>query len=177
LSPTFFAILRNTMAEPSRSKQSQPDTPPERRNRVGAIAADANAAASMAFTRAGFRDPTLVLHWSEIAGAEVARIATPVKLSEGNGGGVLTLKAEPGAALFLQHETRPLCERINAYLGRAAVSRLRFVQGQLIGKPLPRKRLKHPGTVPGGDAALTFSGPDKVREALLALAKARLAGD
>jgi hypothetical protein len=165
------------MAEPSRSKQSSPDTPPERHNRVGAIAADANAAAAAAFTRAGFRDPTLVLHWFEIAGAEVARIAAPVKLAEGPSGGVLTLKAEPGAALFLQHETRPLCERINAYLGRAAVTRLRFVQGPLTGRPQLRKRLKRPASVPGGDAALAFSGPDKVREALLALAKVRRARD
>jgi len=165
------------MAEASRSKQSSPDTPPERRNRVGAIAADANAAAASAFTRAGFRDPTLVLHWSEIAGVEVARIATPVKLSEGPHGGVLTLRAEPGAALFLQHETRPLCERINAYLGRPAVARLRFVQGPLIGKRQPRKRVKHPASVPSGDAALGFSGPDKVREALLALAKVRRVRD
>ena len=75
-----------------------------------------------AFVRAGFVDPTLVLRWEEIAGSETAALAQPIKLSEGPSGGVLTLKAEPGAALFLQHESRSLCERINAYLGRPAVA-------------------------------------------------------
>ena len=82
-------------------------------------------------SRAGFSDPTLVLRWEEIAGSETARLAQPIKLSESASGGVLTLRAEPGAALFLQHDSRALCERINAYLGRTAVSRLRFVQGRV----------------------------------------------
>jgi hypothetical protein len=161
------------MADARRNKQSQSDAPPERRNWVGAIAADANCAAYAAFTRAGFSDPTLVLHWPEIAGADVAKIAAPIKLAEGPQGGVLTLKAEPGAALFLQHESRPLLERINGYLGRHAVARLRIVQGPLLRKRQNGKPLKPATAAPAGDAAFAYRGPDKVREALLALARAR----
>ncbi len=160
------------MAEPSRTKQNPPDEP-ERRNRVSTVATEANAAGMAAFARAGFRDPTLILHWAEIAGPEVADIATPMKLSEGPSGAVLTLKAEPGAAVFLQHETRALCERINGYLGRPAVARLRFVQGPVVHRIKPKPRVRVAQEPPPGDAAFSYRGPDKLREALLALARAR----
>jgi hypothetical protein len=157
------------MAKPDDEAEQEP----LRRNWVGAVSADASAAAHAAFLRAGFRDPTLVMRWAEIAGPEVARLATPVKLTEGPTGGILTLKAEPGGALFLQHETRTLCERINAYLGRPAVSRLRFIQGALIHKPAATPRRTPPGAVPSTDAAFRYEGPDKLRTALLNLARAR----
>src|SRR5262249_17815221 len=63
------------------AKGETPDTPPPRRNRAEAVATSAAPLGSEAFARAGFRDPTLVLHWTEIAGAEVARLCQPVKLS------------------------------------------------------------------------------------------------
>ncbi|MGC9954937.1 MAG: DciA family protein [Rhizomicrobium sp.] len=146
---------------------------PQRRNWVSALASDATVAAQTAFTRAGFSDPTLVLRWEEIAGPETARLARPLRLSEGPNGGVLTLKAEPGAALFLQHETRPLCERINGYLGRQAVSRLRFVQGPLVARPAPLVRRETAGSVPPTDPVQKYHGPEGLREALRSLARAR----
>lgn len=159
------------MATPTDTKESEQE--PVRRNWVGAVSSDAGAAARAAFGRAGFRDPTLVMRWAEIAGPEVARLATPVKLTEGPTGGTLTLKAEPGGALFLQHETRTLCERINAYLGRPAISRLRFIQGALIHKPeVPPRRLAT-GPIPPTDPAFRYQGPDKLRTSLLNLARAR----
>ena len=108
----------------------QPALAPHRTNRTRAIGTETTIA-SAAFNRAGFSDPTLVLRWSEIAGPEVARLAQPLKFSDGPSGGTLTLRATPGAALFLAHEKRALCERINAYLGRPAVSQLKFSQGAL----------------------------------------------
>jgi hypothetical protein len=146
---------------------------PHRRGWVSALAPDAALAAQTAFTRAGFSDPTLVLRWEEIAGPETARLARPLRLSERPNGGVLTLKAEPGAALFLQHETRPLCERINAYLGRQAVTRLRFVQGTLAVRSAPPVRREPPGPLLPTDPVQKYHGPDGVREALRSLARAR----
>src|SRR4051812_29984692 len=69
-----------TMAQPPKvSQDSAPShNAPGRRGRAGAIGADAGAAAATAFARAGFADPALVLHWQEIAGADVARLARPV---------------------------------------------------------------------------------------------------
>ena len=160
------------MAQPT--KPSNPEEPPKRRNWAGAVSRETGFVGAQAFTRAGFADPTLVLRWEEIAGPETARLARPIKLTEGPSGGVLTLKAEPGAALFLQHETRTLTERINAYLGRPAIAKLRFIQGPLASRPKTAKRPPAPASAPPHDPANRFRGPDAVREALLALARQRL---
>jgi hypothetical protein len=151
-----------------------PIEPPPRRNWTEPVARGAASLSADAFARAGFRDPTLVLRWPEIAGADVARIAQPLRLSESASGGVLTLKAEPGASLFLQHESRALCERINAYLGRNAVARLRFVQGPLAQRAARRPPpLKPSPDLPPDDPARSFEGPDPVRAALIKLARLR----
>jgi hypothetical protein len=134
---------------------------------------DARAESALAFSRAGFRDPALVLRWDEIAGPETARIARPIKFAESAQGGILTLKAEPGAALFLQHESRTLIARINTFLGHPVVARLRFVQAPLIRRPAPRKRELQTSSPPPSDPANAFQGPEGVREALLKLARAR----
>lgn len=149
------------------------DALPRRRNWVSALAPDVVAAGQAAFVRAGFADPTLVMHWAEIAGTETARLARPLRLSQGAHGGVLTLLAEPGAAVFLQHDTRALCDRINAYLGRPVVTRLRFVQGALTQRPEPPHPVKVPETLSPTDPAQRYQGPDGVREALWRLARAR----
>jgi hypothetical protein len=156
------------------SHKTSQSTPPARRNWAGPIGRDSRAAAETALVRAGFSDPVIVLQWDEIAGAETARLARPIRFAEGPSGGVLTLKTEPGAALFLHHETRALTERINAYLGRPAVSRLRFIQGPLIKREAPSPRPSSLPPVPAGDPANAFSGPESVRTALLKLAQARL---
>jgi hypothetical protein len=144
-----------------------------RRNRAEAVARGAGAIAASAFERAGFRDPTLIVRWAEIVGPEVARFARPLRLSEGAAGGVLTLKAEPGASIFLQHEARTLCERINSYLGRAAIARLRFVQGEIAARQeLPRLN-RRPAEMAPGDPARAFHGPERLRDALVNLARAR----
>src|SRR5258706_7057789 len=156
----------------SSGKKTETETP-QRRNRVHPIADDARTESATAFARAGFRDMTLVLRWDEIAGPETARAARPLKFSASDQGGVLTLKAEPGAALFLQHESRALIERIHAFLSRLAVARLRFVQAPLVRRAAPAPRPRRPASVPSDDPAQHFHGPDAVREALLRLARAR----
>lgn len=155
-------------------KTTEPELPFRRRNWAAPIAQDSRGAAQMAFVRAGFADPAILLHWDEIAGAETARLARPIRFTEGPHGGVLTLKSEPGAALFLHHETRALTERINAYLGRPAIARLRFVQGPIAKRQVPKPRGVSFAPVPPSDPANTFEGPESVRTALLKLAQARL---
>jgi hypothetical protein len=127
----------------------------------------------MAFLRAGFTDPTLILRWEEIAGPEVARLARPLKFSDGPSGGTLTLRAMPGAALFLAHEKRPLCDRINAYLGRAAVAQLKFSQGAFLPRPPKPPRPKPPGALPPDDPSRRYQGPEGLTKALQALARRR----
>jgi hypothetical protein len=160
------------MAQTANDKQPS-DDPPARRGWVVPLGAEASVASASAFVRAGFSDPTLVLRWNEIAGEETARLARPIRLTEGPSGGVLTLKAEPGAALFLQHESRALCERINAYLGRPAVAKLRFVQGILATAAKPNRPVPKAGALQPGDPAKKYQGPEGLRAALLGLAGAR----
>ena len=106
-------------------------------------------------------------------GPDIARFAEPLKLSEGPSGGTLTLRAEPAAAVFMQHQTRALCERINAFLGRPAVAKLRFVDGAVTAPPEPQRRPKPPAAPPPGDPATSFAGSDQLKAALLNLARAR----
>jgi hypothetical protein len=121
----------------------------------------------------GFADPVLVLRWREIAGLEVARLCQPLRFSEGPQGGTLTLKALPGAALFLGHESRALAARINQYLGRPAVARLKFVQGTFAPPPLPARPRNPAPQVGGCDPAQRWRGPDNLKAALLSLARWR----
>jgi hypothetical protein len=154
------------------SKETQ-EAPPPRRNWALAVSGDAGSVANTAFLRAGFTDPTLVLRWQEIAGSEVARLAQPLKFSDGPSGGILTLRATPGAALFLAHEKRPLCDRINAYLGRPAVTQLKFSQGAFLPSPPKPPRPKPAGPLPPGDPSSRYQGPEGLAKALQALARRR----
>jgi hypothetical protein len=147
--------------------------PPPRRGRAGALVGDARTTAAAAFARMGFSDPTLVLRWSEIAGPEVARLAQPLRLADGPSGGTLTLRAVPAAALFLAHEKRALAERINAFLGRPAVSQIKFSQGALPSRPSAAPPQKKPHALPASDPSRAFDGPEGLARALQALARRR----
>ena len=146
---------------------------PQRRGRAGVIAAEARTTAAAAFARMGFTDPTLVLRWGEIAGPEVARLAQPLKLADGPSGGTLTLRAVPGAALFLAHEKRALAERINAFLGRPAVTQIKFSQGALPARPPAPPPQKKPHALSSSDPINRFAGPEGLVKALQALARRR----
>jgi len=112
-----------------------------RRNWVRGVSETAMDEAGGAFARAGFPDPGLVLRWAEIAGPAVARLARPVKWQEDPAGATLTLKCEAGAAVLLQHQTRELIQRLNAYLGANRIARLKLVSGQLTP---PKEPANHP---------------------------------
>jgi hypothetical protein len=132
------------------NKRSGPPDGPTgaRRGWAGHAGEDALGHATAALHRAGFLDATLVLRWRQIAGADIARIAEPVRLTGGPEGGVLTLKCEPGAAVFLQHQTRDLLERLATYLGPGRIARVRLVSAELErGEGLP----DHPALGDGAD--------------------------
>jgi hypothetical protein len=159
------------MAQPDKNKQ--PEQPPSRRNRADVVAQDTRTLGATAFARAGFDDPSLVMRWSDIVGPSVADIARPVRLTQGATGGVLTIISEPAAALFLQHESRALRERINIYLGCKAVSKLRFVQGPVQKPHVSRANPQLPANVAQNDPARRFQGSERLQNALLTLARAR----
>jgi hypothetical protein len=151
-------------------KTSEPGEIP-RRGRASAVGGDASQAAHAAFARAGFTDPSLVLRWTEIAGSEISRIARPLRFDAKSG--ILTLLAEPAAALFLGHDSRQLAERINAYLGRPAVTKVKFVQGA-VSQPVPPPKPARPGTeAKGDDPVHKYRGPDALKTALKSLSRWR----
>jgi len=156
------------MTQPPEKKQAE-EAP--RRNWAASVARDAGTLAHAAFLRAGFNDPALVLHWVEIAGPDVARIARPVRFSARDG--LLTLLAEPGAALFLGYESRALASRINAYLGREVVQKVKFVQGRLSQAPLPPAPPRPAKALNSSDPANSYRGPADLKAALQSLARWR----
>ena len=115
-----------------------------RRGWPGALRSDAHGLTEAAVRRAGFPDPALVFRWADIAGPDTARVARPVRCRAGAGGLVLTIRCEPAASVFLQHETRALLERVNAFLGARAVARIQVVTGALSAEPAlpPRPKLR-----------------------------------
>jgi hypothetical protein len=158
------------MTETPEKKQTEE----QRRNWAASIGRDAGAIGMAAFTRAGFSNPALVLHWTEIAGSEVARIARPVRFSSRDG--LLTLLAEPAAALFLGHESRALIQRINGYLGSEAVRKIKFVQARLTQAPLPPAPPQPAKSLDSSDPTNAYNGPLTLKAALQSLARWRQSG-
>ncbi len=76
----------------------------------------------------------LVAAWPQIAGPRLAdstaidRLALPRGAAAGRGPGVLHLRVEPALALELQHVAPQIIEKLNAYLGYAAIGRIALVQ-------------------------------------------------
>lgn len=83
----------------------------------------------------------LVQSWEEIVGPRLAERTRPEKIAWPRRSGeddpfepaTLVIACEGSAALYLQHETGEIIARVNAFLGFAAVARIRIEQ-----KPVAR---------------------------------------
>ena len=87
--------------------------------------------------RRGRAFAAIVGEWTAIVGPRFASSTLPEKLSGGPAGegGALTIRVAGADALELQLVADQLVERVNAFVGHRAVSRLRLVQA-----PLPTGR-------------------------------------
>lgn len=106
---------------------------------------------------------TLVGEWPGIVGASLADDCVPEKLGWPPGGdrdAVLTLRVRSGAAIELQHIAPQLIERINTFLGFAAVARLRFVHAPLRTAPKPSARRHAVSAAEAADIAARVQGID-----------------
>jgi hypothetical protein len=98
-----------------------------------------------ALARRGKAFAALATDWTAIVGAELAAATLPERLTapaerDADAGGVLTIRVAGGAAMELQHLGPQLIDRINAYLGFRAVTRLKLRQAPLPGRrQLPRE--------------------------------------
>jgi hypothetical protein len=90
--------------------------------------------------RRGFAEGGLTLDWAGIVGEEIAANTLPLKLAYPRGersGGTLHLKVASGYALVIAHCEPQLIERVNAYLGYGAVTKLKLTQGH-VARRAPR---------------------------------------
>ena len=97
----------------------------------------------------------LLLDWPAIVGPALEAVTTPRRLS----GSTLTIACAGPVAMELQHMSTELQARINGYLGRSIVDRLRFVQDHPAAK-LPIQTSDYPSLAPqlsstGSTSALT----------------------
>lgn len=105
-----------------------------------------------AFKRRAPAAAALLADWPQLAGAELAARAAPVKFA----GGTLTLACTAPTAMELQLTTPQIISRLNLALGHAMVERLRFIQ-QAPGVTAPaapvlrRTPAPPPGELPDGE--------------------------
>lgn len=139
-------------------------------------AAVSRVAAPIVAKRGGGMLARLKAEWPEILGDRWAARSWPTALGRD---GALTLRIDSAAAaLELQHRTPLVIERINLFLGRAAVSRLKLVQGPLPLPPPPdppAPRTLGPGAADMLDARLSDVAAPELRTALARLGRAVLA--
>jgi hypothetical protein len=85
-------------------------------------------------SRRGFATADLIAAWPGIVGARFADCTRPEKIAWPKGEAnewrtaVLIVKVDGPRAVFFQHEAGQVIERVNAFLGYAAIGRIRIVQ-------------------------------------------------
>lgn len=94
--------------------------------------------------RRGFATADIVSAWPSLAGVAFARCTRPEKILWPRGDAserspaMLVVRVDGPRAILFQHETGQIVERINAFLGYAAIGQIRIVQGPVAAtKPTP----------------------------------------
>jgi len=92
----------------------------------------------------GFAITRLLTHWSEIVGAQVAQICTPVKVSyaQKGFGATLVILTTGAQAQMLEMQLPQLREKVNACYGYNAISRIRITQTAPVGFSDGKARFK-----------------------------------
>jgi hypothetical protein len=135
---------------------------------------------SEAYAKQGFAARELVTRWVEIAGADIARHAEPLKMQwprpvEGQPQepATLVLRVEGPAALEIQHKSDVLLERVNRFFGWHAVGRLALRQAPLSRRERPaRPRPPDPKAVAEVAKTLSAIEDDALKDALARLGAA-----
>ena len=133
----------------------------------------------------GFANGDLVAAWPEIVGPAFAGWTEPERIvwPRGVGGrepppGILTLKADGPRAVYVQHELPQIIERVNAYLGYAAIGAVRIVQKPVAVRRKPTRAVLRPlSATEEADLSrkLADLGDDRLRDALDRLGRGVLA--
>jgi len=118
-----------------------------------------------AFRRRAPATAQVLADWEVIVGPRLAALTTPLRLSAGT----LAIGCAGPVATELQHVADELRGRINAHLGQATVTRLRFVQAAARAIPPPAPPARPPAVV-----AVPGLPPGELRDALERLGRAVL---
>lgn len=109
-----------------------PKQPPKRRSRGFASAGSlVQARINKAGESRGFAVTRLLTHWTEVVGADLARLCEPVKVGyarKGGFGATLTLLVRGPAGPIVQAQSEMIRARVNACYGYNAISRIRLTQ-------------------------------------------------
>ncbi|MEM7472868.1 MAG: DciA family protein [Pseudomonadota bacterium] len=99
----------------------------------------------MAGEKRGFAVMRLLTHWEEIAGPDLAKLATPVKMgySRDGFGATLTILVTGANAPMVQMQLPQIRERVNACYGYSAISRVAITQTAPVGFHEGRARFEH----------------------------------
>lgn len=127
----------------------------------------------------------LVQSWEEIVGGRLAhltrpeRIAWPRRMGEDDPfePATLVIACEGRAALHLQHEAGEVIARVNAFLGFAAIARIKIVQKPVavVERKRPRPRALSQGEAARLDDLVAGVEDDGLREALARLGRSVIA--
>lgn len=134
------------------AKKSKHESRPGKMRPVGALM---HGLTKRALGKHGFSSAALIEEWGNVIGPELAAACQPVKLSfppRERDGGTLHIRADSGTALELQHLEPQIIQRVNAFLGYAAVARLTYIQAPLTQRQMDarqsRKTPPHPAVTP-----------------------------
>ncbi len=89
----------------------------------------------------------MLTRWPVIVGEVIARNSQPERIRfprEGREGGTLFLKADGAFAIELQHLEPKILERINAYYGYRAVTKIAISQGPIVREQVAVRRVPKP---------------------------------
>ena len=146
-----------TAVEPD---QAKPHRAAARRRGAQPLQALIEEALEPSLKAKGFASSAIHLHWSEIAGQELARWTEPVSLrwpprppgadpDKAKDGATLTVKVEGAFALDLQHQAPQIIQRVNGFFGWRCVEKLLLKQGPVRKAAPPPRRRRSELTVEG----------------------------
>lgn len=94
-----------------------------------------------ALNREGAAMAKIIRNWETIIGPEIARHATPRRITQrGDGGGTLVVRTHGAFALEIQHMEPVILERLASYLGFRVASRIKIEQAGAQQPAGPKQR-------------------------------------
>lgn len=146
------------------------------------------AALGDAFSKFGFAQSDLILHWADVVGAKIASQCQPVKLQWPPGArkknaeapqdtATLILRVEGHAALEIQHMAATILQRINGFFGWRCVGKITLRQAPLLYKPAPKRRpVPNAAQIAKAQEATAQIEDEPLRAALIRLGAQMMAG-